>query len=224
MRRLFAFLFLPMLFGCAQQKVWEKPGASQSEFSQERYACLQQSQQPYSGAYVNRYGGSSNSGMTTNGGLFDACMNSRGWNLTAKTETGGTPYADALKAVSSEGQSLCEREEFQAYYRKSPCRAGEPTLEQLADRSKITADERKLLTKVRAEVTELNKKYAAIHRQFNQQTGNALAENIEQGTKAGDKIAFDLFEGRITWGEYNKRRRDVYDQFTAESKKLARAN
>ena len=70
-----------MLASCAAKQEWVKPGAGQNEFTQARYSCLQQSQQSFGAAYVNRYGGSASSGMTTNGGLFDACMNSQGWIL-----------------------------------------------------------------------------------------------------------------------------------------------
>jgi hypothetical protein len=63
---------LVFLTGC-QQPVWNKPGASQADFSTERYRCMQESQQQSSSAYVNRYGGAASSGQTTNEPLFIAC-------------------------------------------------------------------------------------------------------------------------------------------------------
>jgi hypothetical protein len=60
---------------------WNKPGASQQEFSENKYSCMQQSQQRVSGARVNAYGGASASEVVTNQGLFNACMNAQGWYL-----------------------------------------------------------------------------------------------------------------------------------------------
>ena len=72
---------LLVLSGCATM-LWYKPTGTQDEFSRDKYDCLQQAQQPYSGAYVNMYGGASRGQMITNNQLFAACMNSRGWYLT----------------------------------------------------------------------------------------------------------------------------------------------
>jgi hypothetical protein len=220
---LVAFAFVAAgLCGCAQpQKVWEKIGSTPNDFSQARYACLQQSQQPTSGAYINRYGGYASSNIITNGGLFDACMNARGWTLTEKTSpAGSTPYSDALQALKAEGDALCDREDLQPFYKKSPCKASEPTLEQLADRSKITPVEKVALTKVRAAIRELNKKYEETNRQYNPQTGYALAENIAKGTATGEKIALEFYEGRITRGEFNKRRKEAVLQYQAQAEKI----
>jgi hypothetical protein len=47
------------LGACATQPqmLWLKPGAASDDFGQDKYACMQQSQQPNSTAYLNRYGG-----------------------------------------------------------------------------------------------------------------------------------------------------------------------
>jgi hypothetical protein len=59
--------------------VWSKPRASQAEFAQSRYRCLQESQQSTTTA-VAGVGGVST--VVTNDQLFTACMNARGWVLT----------------------------------------------------------------------------------------------------------------------------------------------
>lgn len=61
--------------------VWVKSGSTQMDFNQDKYACMQESQQPVSGGYYNRYGGSASSGVRTNQNLFNACMEARGWSL-----------------------------------------------------------------------------------------------------------------------------------------------
>jgi hypothetical protein len=85
MKRIALVSSLILLSACANY-VWVKPGATQSEFAQQKYACMQQSQQQVSSAYVNQYGGSSDSHVTTNKPLFNACMNSQGWYLQDKDQ------------------------------------------------------------------------------------------------------------------------------------------
>jgi hypothetical protein len=186
---------------------------------------MQQSQQPTSGAYVNRYGGFSRSEIITNDNLFGACMNSRGWTLVDKTSaSGSTPYKDAYDTLMAEGQEMCAREDLRAHFRKSPCLPNEATLEQLADRSRISAEEKIALSKVRTDSAELNKKFAAVHRQHNPRNGNALALSLENSRVSFDKIALDLYEGRITRGEYNKRRLELFNKHNDEFQKIMRAS
>jgi starvation-inducible outer membrane lipoprotein len=63
-----------LLSGCAHAPdppsvKWTKPKATQADYAQDRYRCLQESQQRrYLGIYVD-----------TNYVLFDACMNAHGY-------------------------------------------------------------------------------------------------------------------------------------------------
>lgn len=93
MRLLLGCLFLASIVaGCAQQNlVWVKPNANESEFSNDKYQCMLNSQQrrssstySNSGGYVSDSSfslGRSVSEVVTNGDLFAACMNAKGWNL-----------------------------------------------------------------------------------------------------------------------------------------------
>jgi hypothetical protein len=71
------------LASCAlfPQKQWYKPGASYNDFTNDRYACMQESKAPVSGTYVNRYGGASSSSVEVNNNMFSACMQARGYYL-----------------------------------------------------------------------------------------------------------------------------------------------
>src|SRR4051812_40677077 len=171
-----------LLTACAQQKVWLKPGASTADFSQDRYGCMQQSQQPFSGAYINQYGGSSRSGVATSGPLFDACMNARGWTLTEQRSQAATSeYKEAIDAVRAEQNALCEKEQYQVHFRKSPCKINTTSLEQQTDRSKISAEEKAALSALRSEAIELNQREAATHRKYAAQAGGiALADHIDK--------------------------------------------
>ena len=57
--------------------------ATQQVYMQDRYVCIQQAQQNRSGAYVNQYGGSSQSRVVTSRGVFLACMSAKGYSMDA---------------------------------------------------------------------------------------------------------------------------------------------
>lgn len=86
------------LAACAPlpETTWQKSGATQNDFSTDRYACLQESQQRVSNATVNGYGGRADSGVITNGNLFAACMNARGWYLAMQQSAVNTARASYI--------------------------------------------------------------------------------------------------------------------------------
>ena len=63
-----------------------KQGASNQDFSRDRYRCLQEAQGRVSGSYVNQYGGASSSNVLPSQGLYYNCMASSGWQ---RVESGG---------------------------------------------------------------------------------------------------------------------------------------
>jgi hypothetical protein len=214
--RLVTLLCVLALFGCAQPKVWVKPGASTDEFNQAKYACLQQVQQPYSAAFVNRYGGSASGGMTTNVGLYNVCMEAGGWALVDNTLASSPAYTAAIKEINEDARTICRKPDLYAYYSWAPCRVREITSEQLADRTKVTPAEKPAFIKAQAEINVINDRFIAAHRQYNEKHGEALATNIEQSMALSARVRQEYLDGQITRGEYNKRRRDIAIESDAE--------
>jgi hypothetical protein len=68
------------LNGCASQPPprFAHATSNQQAYMQDRYVCLQEAQQRLSGSYVNQYGGSSQSRVVTNRGVFFGCMAAKG--------------------------------------------------------------------------------------------------------------------------------------------------
>ena len=60
-------------------------GASQDKFMQDRYACLKETQQPTSAAFVGGDTGSARSVVEPSCGAFNACLAARGYS---QSETG----------------------------------------------------------------------------------------------------------------------------------------
>jgi hypothetical protein len=197
------------LASCGQQaqQLWLKPGAAADEFSQERYACLQQSQQPSSSAYIGRYGGAANSNIITNGGLFDACMNSRGWALTNVGDVKG--FNDALRPLGEDQRTFCARSDLQPLWKRMACKAKDTTEAQLSDRTKISGEEKLALAKWQEFIQTINERVATVYRQFAATKGEAVASSLEAGTADVKRLASELSNGSLTWGEFNKRRLEL---------------
>jgi hypothetical protein len=208
-----------VLFGCAPM-TWTKPGATHDDFTKDRYSCMQQSQQRVSSAYVNQYGGSANDSVITNGNLFGACMNAQGWTLQKKASTeqlaAQTEVHDEAKAavesVKNEELELCSREDLRPYYSKTPCMAEDTTLEQMADNSRITNVEKVAMNKARVELKRINKEMEDLIRQYDPHRAPSVTARREQAAGDQDKVALDFYEGRITRGEYNKRRQEIHNK------------
>jgi hypothetical protein len=226
MKRIAVASSIIFLSSCANhQNVWVKSGATQAEFAQDKYSCMQQSQHRVSSAYVDQYGGSSNSRVTTNNPLFGACMNARGWYLQDARQQQAMVQAtkNEWQALQEEARQLCAREDLQPYYRKTPCQPEEATLEQVTDKSRITPSEKEALSKVRSEHAALTKRMNDYLRQNDPRSGNSIVLIRERMTADIDKVALEFYEGRITRGEYNKKRRDIAQQ-GSEQVRVATAN
>lgn len=217
-----------LLTGCANN-VWVKPGASQTDFTQARYACLQQSQQGASSAYVNRTYGVASSGVVTNDGLFSACMNAAGWNLQnqnaaqvqqSQNQTKFNSGLSRLNQIKEETNDVCRDPAYQSYYAKSPCLADQATLQQMTDKSKITASEKEALDAATRKQDQLNEEAFIIVRKGSPRD-QQFANYYDQFSKPQFlKIRLDLYDAKITWGEYNRKRKEINDAFRVEQKRI----
>jgi predicted aspartyl protease len=181
-----------VLFGCAAPTpTWMKAGLTQDEFAKDRYSCMQQSQQ--------------------RADLFNACMNSRGYTQSSSERQAAAldQAKAALDSAYSEERALCASEELQPHWSKTPCNPRDTTLEQMADKSRITNAEKVALSKVRAEDKRVTKKLADITRQYYPELAPSINARREQANTEMDNLSGDFYEGRITRGEYNKRRMEV---------------
>jgi hypothetical protein len=201
------------LLGACAQKVWTKPGATQSDFGQDRYACLQQSQQHASSAYVNSAGGVANEGAITNGLLFNGCMNSKGWSL------GDQPSAqqqaasvNPLQVVADQNmreiRQRCAADEFRPFYANTGCIPAEITLENLANKSKATEVEKPAISKFQIASRAATKRLQDAQRNFNGEKGHLVANALENNLKDSEKNLFELYSGNISWGDFNRLRKE----------------
>lgn len=109
-----------LLVGCAgldlSKRGWYKPDMSQ--FAQDRYECMANSQMQVSGAAVNGtatpyYGqvnGAANSYTTTNTPLFSACMQAHGYVFTTQKQVNEYEGSQAASPGQSYTWSQCVKD------------------------------------------------------------------------------------------------------------------
>jgi hypothetical protein len=115
----------------------------------------------------------------------------------------------AVDALSDELRQMCSREDLRAYYDKTSCLPADTTIQQMADKSRITKTEKVALNKVRIEVAQVNKKMDDVIRQFDPKNADAIIARRERAVTEQDELALEFYEGRITRGEYNKQREEI---------------
>jgi clan AA aspartic protease (TIGR02281 family) len=135
-------------------------------------------------------------------------MGAQGWsrqnNATAEQAKA------AFSAVNSEIAAVCASEELQPHFSKTSCKPEDATLEQMADKSRISSTEKVALSKVRSESKRVRDEIDDIIRQYYPpQLAPSIIARKKQAATEYDSLAQDFYDGRITRGEYNKRRMEI---------------
>jgi len=214
---LFVLSTMLVISGCAP-KLWVKNNSTKDDFERDRYTCLQQSQQRVGAAQVSAYGGTAINTVETNNLLFSTCMGSKGWSLQDKEVVQVQAAQNQINNQNLKGQfdqlqgtlvAMCNKDALKEYYKKSACKATDISFEQLADDTTITAEQKTVLIKQREEVALLDKEFD----QFQRQRGDAgirlINVQVNYVRPENEKNNLDLYNGKITWGGYNKRRKEI---------------
>ena len=208
---IFAFLcFISLIFtGCATpppQSVWYKAGSSSQEFDMERAQC---NAQAFS---------------LPNGNLLqisiiqDQCLRGKGWYPVDPKQL--TDVNNVSNQLSEERQKfkrksdeLCASVEFAPIYAKTPCYASNVDFKQMADDSKIIQSQKEIFLKWREEIDAALRENVNIELRLNGNAGKKYSNYTLTTQKAeSDKNNVDLYNGQITWGQYNSRRKDIYSK------------
>ena len=228
--------FLPLLtllFVACAPMVWTKPGASQNDFSRDKYTCIQQAQQRVSTTRVTAYSGSADSGVITNENVYNSCMNANGWYLKTQEsahqqqqqvqsqqqvqqsnqqqlqQQRNQRFKETLDQISKENRDACDKEDFKVIYLKSSCKAEEISLDQLSDANRISSVERAAFLTIHSQSKARNKRSAANYRATGDAKGFSLAALLEKLDTMTEENALALYEGTISWGQYNKRKKEI---------------
>lgn len=95
------------------------------------------------------------------------------------------------------------------------------TFEQLADKSKISPAMKAIFPELRSQVDAASRETMALVRKFDGATGAKKADLYFATTKIqNDRNNLALYDGAITWGEYNRRRQEIWAEYLAASKNV----
>lgn len=124
--------------------------------------------------------------------------------------SGSSEYRARIEEVAARMRAACVADDFQPYFRKTACLPGGITSEMLADRTRITAAQKRAAQEVFALTHALNEETRRIMIESGtpEERAQALASQSERDPLIA-ALQKDLLEGRITWGDYNKRRLEL---------------
>jgi hypothetical protein len=222
MKTYIVLLLMVLLAGCVTKPpptVWYNQSSRQT-FEQAKYSCLQESQQNRGGVAWNQAGGAAQSGVITNGGLFNSCMTSRGFVLVSVTEADrmnseSAAHHDDWKALNDrlnqEAFARCSNPVFAPVTSHAPCKLSDTTLENFADSSRITEAQKPLLS----ELAKLNQDARQQRIDFLSKIVPQPTEVIKRWQESGRRFQDNstaLYLGKETWGEWNVNRKKINDE------------
>jgi len=144
--------------------------------------------------------------------LFNLCMASkRANNPSTQSNSSQSALDEVIKQTNLRAENNCKKPELKEYYSKTGCNIPDINFEHLSDTSKITPSQRVAMQKARALADEINKEQRKAHRDYGGAMGNKIADLLDtKFAPQNDKNNLDLYTGKITWGEYNQRRKDIF--------------
>jgi hypothetical protein len=124
-------------------------------------------------------------------------------------------FKERESASVTRQEKLCTDEKFQPFFLKSPCQTGDMTISNLTDKSKVTAAQKKIIEALDIEYLEILKMRADNYQENIKppSLGLALSNLIMQLRTDSQSLLVNLYQEKITWGQFNEGRRDVISSF-----------
>lgn len=138
------------------------------------------------------------------------CMNQKGFDVKSKLQEESEKWEATIKSV-------CVNDKYKEYFKKTTCFTKDLTFDMLVDKSKITNTQKKELISYSKEADLLQKQLTDIFQNYG---GIYLKKVIPKRSEMLSKIdanKIDLFNEKITWGEFNKRRKDITAEVVSEN-------
>ena len=127
----------------------------------------------------------------------------------------------AMQVLKDKQDGFCADPANQAYYAKTGCKPNEITFDQQLDKSKISSSEKLVLKDLYPKLQTLSREAAANMRTYYGPKGIKGADLVEgKMIPQSDKNNLELYSGKITWGDYNTRRKEIFDAYMAEFRSL----
>lgn len=129
-----------------------------------------------------------------------------------------------IKDFNDQMKTMCEKTEYKSILEKTSCNAQEVSFTQMADEKKINKDQKPVFLKFHTEATTISKQMRDYSRSVAvSESDRRLCDLSDSIASIRDSLSLDLYAGKITWGEFNKGRKDLVEKYLAEYKKLYQA-
>ena len=129
---------------------------------------------------------------------------------------------EQIKIIDARGKAICDNPEYAILFLNTSCSGKDITFEQIADSSKITPEQKVVLPKFRTEMDAYSRERLEFIRSVGKNPGKQWADYVDSVQPEVDKYNLDLYNGVISWGEYNQKRKDFYARMQAEYRKIYR--
>ena len=192
-----------ILAGCAtqNQSAWFRSGANQQDFETDKGYC---NAQAFSLANGNIYQIAI---------IQNQCLQGKGWQLVDQNQLNNVYNelnTERLK-TKRESEARCSNPEYSSIYAKTPCFANEIEFKQMTDETKITSTQKQVFVKWREAIDSGNEQALSYEVRLNGNLGKKYSSYFTSTMKPeNDKNNLDIYSGKITWGQYNSRRKEIY--------------
>jgi hypothetical protein len=130
------------------------------------------------------------------------------------------PVIKKIRELSSEMMTVCKKPEFMPYTSKSPCNGDEISLEHISDNSKIDETQKANMLALFKILDDLDNK-ADTQRSYGSMFFKKYYEwKVTQLKPKIDENRINLVLGKITFGEYNLKRKEFNNEDKLATKKF----
>jgi hypothetical protein len=152
--------------------------------------------------------------------LLSACAVPPGGSILTPTPSDTPSPREIVTALTDKIKYFCLEPEYAAYFAKTFCTPSELSLAMMSDRTKITQAQRTAMNAWAQAydklVDELNEALA-----LTSPANKQMADyNKMIAFPAAQKNRMELYEGKITWGVYNRKRKEISEGIAAESRRV----
>ena len=194
------------LTGCATQpqNVWTKQGASAQDFDIDSAQC---NAQAFAGGYGN---------LWTIAIIQNQCLRGKGWYGTdpKNASTSNNELLAERDEIRRKSRERCADPKFAVIYEKTPCLSGSIDFKYMTDETRITSAQKNVFIEWRLDLGQSVEKIVEFETRLNGGVGRKVAANFLSAKIEDDKNNLDLYNGKITWGQYNSRRKEISSRFS----------
>ena len=126
---------------------------------------------------------------------------------------------DELKARIEE---ICGTVTYKDYFSKTACKASDISFDQQLDSSKITSAQKILLKEIQPKQVAISREVGQSFKTYYGATGVRVSDLVEgKLIPESEKNALALYSGKITWGEYNTKRKEIFTSYMSDIRAIS---